>query len=159
MVATIALIAIGPAVSASGAADPPIPGILPTTTTTAKPKPPLRPTTTTTAYESRVPQQGFGTGDHDAAIRTAELMLNGQHYDVGKIDDSYDQDTAYAVTAFQKIHGMERTGRLTPDVAARLRQEKSPPPALMGPDAGTRRAEIDLPRQVLLLIVDNAVFK
>jgi peptidoglycan hydrolase-like protein with peptidoglycan-binding domain len=156
MVATIALIAIGPAVSASGA-DPPIPGILPTTTTTAKPKP-LRPTTTTTAYERRVPEQGFGTGDHDPAIRTAELMLNGQHYDVGKIDDAYDQDTAYAVTAFQKIHGMERTGRLTRDVAAKLRQQKSPPPPLMS-EGGARRAEIDLPRQVLLLVVDNAVFK
>ena len=157
MVMTMVVIAVGPAVSASNGAQPPVPGVFPTTTTTAKPKP-VPPTTTTTAYESRVPEQGFGPGDHDPAIQTAELMLNGQHYDVGKIDDTYDQDTAYAVTAFQKIHGMERTGRLTRDVAAKLRQQKSPPPPLMS-GGGARRIEIDLPRQVLLLIVDNAVAK
>src|SRR3954464_12123220 len=103
----------------------PVPGLFPPTSTTAKPRP--RPTTTTTAYEQRVPDQGFGPGDQNPAIKTAELMLNGQHYDVGKIDDTYDKDTAYAVTAFQKIHGMARTGVLTRDVARKMREQDSPP--------------------------------
>jgi hypothetical protein len=146
-----------PGVFAAGAPIP-TPGLFPTTTTTTTAKPPPKPTTTTTVYEQRVPDQGFGPGDHDPAIKTAELMLNGQHYDVGKIDDTYDQDTAYAVTAFQKIHGMARTGVLTRDVAQKMREQMSPPPPLMT-EGGGRRVEIDLPRQVLLLIVDNAVAK
>src|SRR5258708_1270419 len=96
MVMTATLVVAVPRVFAAGAPIP-TPGLFPTTTTTAKPRP--KPTTTTTVFEQRVPDQGFGPGDHDPAIKTAELMLNGQHYDVGKIDNTYDQDTADAVTA------------------------------------------------------------
>lgn len=79
-----------------------------------------------------------------------EQALVAQHYDVGTVDDLYDKVTAYAVMAFQKVHGMERTGRATDDVIAAVAADRAAPAALV-PGGNATRVEIDLARQVLFL--------
>lgn len=128
----------------------PPPRANPTTTSTTS-------TTSTTVSVPAIPEGGFGPGDRDDAIRTAEQLLDQQRYDPGPVDGVFDQDTAYALTAFQKVQGMDRSGRLTRDVAQRLAGATAPP--LLVPGGGATRVEIDLPRQVLFLVHADQLVK
>jgi peptidoglycan hydrolase-like protein with peptidoglycan-binding domain len=97
------------------------------------------------------------TGAKGADVLAIEQRLDALLYDVAKVDDVYDQNTAYAVMAFQKVHGLERTGRATDDVLAALATAKTPPPLV--PNGGENRVEIDIPRQVLFLYKANTLQK
>jgi len=123
-------------------------------TTTPEPTTTLAPATTTTT----TPPPGLGPGARGPAVAAIEAKLSSLHYDVGAVDDTYDQDTAYGVTAFQKIAGMSRTGRATDDVVAAITAAKSAPDALV-PAGGANRVEVDLGRQVLFLYEGNALTK
>lgn len=103
------------------------------------------------------PPPGLGPGARGAEVAALEKRLEALLYDVGKVDDLYDQNTAYGVTAFQKVHGMARTGRATDDVIAALATAKQPPPLV--PNGGENRVEIDIPRQVLFLYKSNTLQK
>ncbi|HUR22579.1 MAG TPA: hypothetical protein VMZ73_01780, partial [Acidimicrobiales bacterium] len=46
------------------------------------------------------PPPGLGTGARGAEVAALEKRLEALLYDVGKVDDLYDQNTAYGVTAF-----------------------------------------------------------
>jgi peptidoglycan hydrolase-like protein with peptidoglycan-binding domain len=115
--------------------------------------PPVAPVSTVTtqvrATTPTPPPAGLGVGARGPEVATLESRLDALHYYVGKVDDVYDQNTAYGVTAFQKVTGMARTGRATDDVVAAL-ATATPPPALV-PDGGADRVEVDIPRQVLFL--------
>ena len=104
-----------------------------------------------------VPDNGLGAGDQGPPVLALEQRLDAQHYDVGKVDGVFDDDTTYGVTAFQKVNGMPRTGRATPDVAARLADAQ--PPAPLVPNGGPTRVEIDLPRQVLFVYENGPLDK
>jgi lipoprotein-anchoring transpeptidase ErfK/SrfK len=106
------------------------------------------PTTSTTAPPAPLP--GLGKGDRGANVAALEKKLSDLRYFVGSVDDLYDQNTLYAVTAFQKVTGMERTGRATDDVVAAVERTTTSPPALV-PAGGATRVEVDLGRQVLFL--------
>ena len=73
------------------------------------------------------------------------------------MDGHYDSSTFHAVMAFQKVTGLQRTGRFTDDVAQALATATDPPSLV--PGGGSLHVEIDLPRQVLFLYVDNALFR
>jgi peptidoglycan hydrolase-like protein with peptidoglycan-binding domain len=103
------------------------------------------------------PPAGLGPGDTGAQVTALEQRLDALRYDVAKIDDTYDQNTAYAVMAFQKVHGMARTGRATDDVVAALATAKAPDPLV--PNGGENRVEVDIPRQVLFLYKANTLQK
>jgi peptidoglycan hydrolase-like protein with peptidoglycan-binding domain len=103
------------------------------------------------------PPPGLSTGARGAEVASLEQKLDALKYDVGKVDDAYDQNTAYGVMAFQKVNGMARTGRATDDVVAALATAKSPP-ALV-PNGGENRVEVDIPRQVLFLYKSNSLQK
>ena len=125
-----------------------------TTSTTA-------PATTTTVAAGAVPAPppaGLGPGSRGPAVASLEQRLNALHYDVGRVDDTFDQNTAYAVTAFQKVNRMARTGRATDDVVARVNSTSSAPSPLV-PDGGATRVEIDLDRQVLFLYERGSLSK
>jgi lipoprotein-anchoring transpeptidase ErfK/SrfK len=132
-------------------------GTIGSTTSTASSEPPTTavPSTTTTAPP---PPPGLGPGARGPVVAALEAKLASLHYDVGSVDDAYDQDTAYGVMAFQKIGGMERTGRATDDVVAAIEAAKAPPPAMV-PSGGGNRVEVDLARQVLFLYEGNALTK
>ena len=123
----------------------------PPVATTAAPPTTAKAATATTAAGATptAAPAGLGPGARGAEVAALEQRLDALKYDVAKIDDVYDQNTAYAVTAFQKVHGMERTGRATDDVIAAMATAK--PPAPLVPDGGQNRVEVDIPRQVLFL--------
>jgi peptidoglycan hydrolase-like protein with peptidoglycan-binding domain len=79
-----------------------------------------------------------------------EQHLAHLHYDVGAIDGTVDAVTNSAVMAFQKVHGMERTGEVTPELISAVLATKDTPPPLV-PGGGVNRVEVDLARQVLFL--------
>jgi peptidoglycan hydrolase-like protein with peptidoglycan-binding domain len=100
---------------------------------------------------------GLRVGARGADVAALEQRLNTLHYEVGTVDDVFDQNTAYAVTAFQKVTGMERTGRATDDVVAAL--STATPPAALVPGGNADRVEIDIPRQVLFLYKGGSLLK
>lgn len=126
--------------------------------TDATPSTTAAPATTVTGVNTPTEAPaGLGTGARGAEVAALERRLEALKYDVGTVDDIYDQNTAYGVTAFQKVTGMARTGRATDDVVAALATATSPP-ALV-PTGGENRVEIDIPRQVLFLYKANTLQK
>ena len=119
----------------------------PTTTTVAE--------VTTTGPEPP-PPPGLGPGDEGEAVMALERKLEALRYDPGEVDGSFDKITAYAVMAFQKVKGMDRTGRATDDVIAAVNTTEGTPPALVtgGPP---HRVEVDIDRQVLFLYEDGQI--
>ncbi|MGI8807583.1 MAG: L,D-transpeptidase family protein [Acidimicrobiales bacterium] len=135
---------------------------LPSTSTTATPAAPTTATSTAPPTTARVSTPtsapaGLGTGARGAEVAALERRLEALRYDVGTVDELYDQNTAYGVMAFQKVTGMARTGRATDDVVAALATAAAPPPLV--PTGGENRVEIDIPRQVLFLYKANALQK
>ena len=122
----------------------------PTTTTTQPPPPPWS--------IGPVPVKGLGPGDRGAQVRAVEERLTAFKFDVTVLDDVFDQNTGYAVMAFQKVAGLPRTGRVTQDVVDALAATTAPPGPLV-PGGGPTRIEIDLPRQVLFLYHDDALVR
>jgi len=104
----------------------------------------------TTSPVAPEPLPGMGPGDRGPGVLALEQRLDSLRYDVGSVDDEFDRVTGHAVMAFQKVNGMERTGRATDDVVAAVTGAKGPPPALV-PGGGATRVEVDVPRQFLML--------
>jgi peptidoglycan hydrolase-like protein with peptidoglycan-binding domain len=122
----------------------------PSTTTTQPPPPPWT--------IGPVPAKGLGPGDRGAQVRALEERLTAFKFDVTVLDDVFDQNTGYAVVAFQKVAGLPRTGRVTQDVVDALAATAAPPGPLV-PGGGPTRIEIDLPHQVLFLYHDDALIR
>lgn len=115
------------------------------------------PTTTTTAAAKEAdPMAGFGVGTSGPAVLSLEQKLDTLHYYVGTVDDHFDGDTRDGVLAFQKVTGLDRTGRANTDVIAAINAVKGPPAPIV-PNGGLHRVEVDLDRQVLFLYDGNAV--
>jgi peptidoglycan hydrolase-like protein with peptidoglycan-binding domain len=92
---------------------------------------------------------GLIPGDSGPQVLAMEQRLGALHYDVGTPDGHYGPADTDAVIAFQKVHGLDRTGRATPDVLAALATASDPAPLV--PGGGAMRVEVDVHRQVLLL--------
>ena len=73
-----------------------------------------------------VPEAGLGVGDKRRAVAALERRLDALRYDVGAVDDLFDADTGYGVTAFQKVARPAPHRRATPDVAERLATAQPP---------------------------------
>jgi hypothetical protein len=96
-----------------------------------------------------VPPQGLGKGDHGDEVRAVEARLDALHFDAGAVDGVFDDATAFAVQAFEKLADLPRDERVTQAVMDRLSSFTTPEPLVRG--GGATRVEIDLRRQVLLL--------
>jgi peptidoglycan hydrolase-like protein with peptidoglycan-binding domain len=114
------------------------------------------PPTTTTAPPIVAPA-GLGQGSRGPAVQELETRLAAQKYDPGKVDGYFDSSTFHAVLAFQKVHGLKRTGRATDDVLNLIGTVGAPGPLLAA--GGKTRVEVDLPRQILQLYKDGALYK
>jgi Putative peptidoglycan binding domain/L,D-transpeptidase catalytic domain len=68
----------------------------------------------------------LGMGSNGPSVRALERLLNQRQYALRGVGAYYGDDTAQAVLAFQKVHGLSRTGRTTPDVWRRLTRSKTP---------------------------------
>lgn len=89
-----------------------------------------------------------------AEAKEAERRLADMGYWTGPVDGAIDGITHTALVAFQKWEGRPITGRLTHDELQAIREATSP----QARDSGYRHVEVDVDRQVLLLIdKDGAV--
>ncbi|MBI2169512.1 MAG: murein L,D-transpeptidase [Actinobacteria bacterium] len=149
--AVVAGLAIGPGQAAEGGGEDG-PDALSGVTQSAPAEPTTQPVVTSTTLPT-LPQGGLGSGDSGAEVEALERRLSERHYDPGEVDGEYDQATAFAVMALEKVAGMAPTGRADPLVWAALAGTPDPAPLL--PDGGARRVEIDKTRQLLLLYEDG----
>jgi hypothetical protein len=82
----------------------------------------------------------------------AEQRLWDLGYWAGPVDGKFDSDSRHALIAFQKVERRARTGKLTPAEFSALRVATRPLPR----HARYPHVEIDLERQVLFLVDENA---
>lgn len=80
-------------------------------------------------------------------IRSVQSRLAELGYDIGPIDGLAGGRTAHTIMAFQKVEGLKRTGRDSPELRAAL--DAATTPAAMVPGGAPTRIEVDLNRQVL----------
>ncbi|TSI02605.1 S41 family peptidase [Lysinibacillus sp. BW-2-10] len=79
------------------------------------------------------PKIEIKVGNVSSAVNSAEQMLNVLGYEVGTIDDAFDQQTKEAVLAFQKEHNLEQSGTIVGETtyalmdALREKMEKDDP--------------------------------
>ena len=129
---------------------------LPTTTTTTRPAP----TTTTIPRQPepkavKLPDPGhsLGIGDRGPVVLAYEQRLASLHFDPGPVDGVYDQQTAYAVDAVEKIYGIQRDGQIGPQVQFALGVFQWPKP--LTTNAEPDRIEVSLDKQYLVLYQNN----
>ncbi len=163
--AAVAATALGVGVVAAGGSKPrtihaassPAPTVAGTTTVVTMP-------TTTTTIDSvapdtpiAVPVTGLAVGSSGPVVAAVKARLATLRYDPGTATDKYDYPLYYAVVAFQKVNGLPRTGKVTPEVAAAM--ATAPLPTAVLPAAEPNRVEIDLTRQVLLYWQDGKLLR
>jgi peptidoglycan hydrolase-like protein with peptidoglycan-binding domain len=153
----VALVALAIALTASACdrSNAETPRAIKRTTTSTSTTTTLPPTTTTAA--PIVAPAGLGIGSRGPEVQELETRLNAQKYDTGKVDGYFDSATFHAVMAFQKVHGLSRTGRATDNVLNLIGTVGAPGPLLAA--GGATRVEVDLPRQVLQLYVGGSLYK
>jgi lipoprotein-anchoring transpeptidase ErfK/SrfK len=86
-----------------------------------------------------------------AQTKEAERRLSEMGYWTGRVDGRFDPATRFALIAFQKWEGRPITGRLTFDELEAIRAAASP----KAREPGYEHVEVDVDRQVLLLVNDN----
>ena len=84
-------------------------------------------------------------------IAEAEQLLGDQGYLTENADGRLDFMSRHAIMAFQKVHGLKRTGVLSASLLEKMR-EASTPEAKHG---GPAHIEVDLTRQVLFMVGDD----
>jgi peptidoglycan hydrolase-like protein with peptidoglycan-binding domain len=96
-------------------------------------------------------QQGGRPPLTRAGIREAERKLSELGYWTGAIDGVFDPATRFALIAFQKWEGRPVTGELTLAELEAIRAGGAP----KARDSGYAHIEVDLDRQVLLVVNDD----
>lgn len=81
-----------------------------------------------------------------------ERKLDLLRFDVGAVDGRFDGQTWQGLMAFQKLHGLKRTGKFDEDTQREL-AVASVPGGLI-PNGGLPRVEIDISRQILMYFDD-----
>ena len=94
-------------------------------------------------------------GARGPSVRILEQRLAQLHYTTRGVDGFYSYDTADAVMAFQKLSGLARTGRVTPDVWRRLLSAHTPAPRFRY----GHHFEVDKTKQVLLEVDHGRVIR
>lgn len=87
-----------------------------------------------------------------------EHKLASLRYDVGPVDGTVDDQTNSALMAFQKVHGLARTGELTDALRTQIMAAQGTP-APMVPGGDPNRVEVSLARQVLFLYEGGSLTK
>jgi hypothetical protein len=90
-----------------------------------------------------------------AQITEAERRLSELGYWTGPVDGRLDEGTKSALIAFQKWEGREITGKLTLEELEAIRNGVAP----QARDLGYEHVEVDVARQVLMLINDEGAVK
>jgi N-acetylmuramoyl-L-alanine amidase len=97
-------------------------------------------------------------GDAGPDVRTLQDRLHQLRYDVGPRNGSYGYDTLHAVTAFEKVNGLNKDGQTGPKVWAALNHPKQMHLRHPYPNAALA-VEINLKKQVLLLAKHGKIWR
>ena len=92
-------------------------------------------------------------GSRGPSVRILERRLAELRYALRGVDTYFSYDTRDAVLAFQKVHGMVRTGAVSPTFWRRLQTAHVPLPRYRG----GRHIEVDKTRQVLFEVDGGTV--
>lgn len=129
------------------------------TTTTAQPTTTSAPTTTTvpptTTSTLPPPPMADGQlelGEHGPEVSALQAKLGELGFWLGTADGTFGQLTRQAVMAFQKAEGLGRDGKAGPATLGALTTAGRPTPH----DPNGSHLEIDLARQILLVVQDGA---
>jgi N-acetylmuramoyl-L-alanine amidase len=113
-----------------------------------------------TAYPAALAAQSVyppqSSGSEGPLVWYIEYRLRSLMYRPGDIDGVYDHRTRDAVMAFQKVERLHRDGIAGGTFWEHIFTAQIPAAKLTGEDT---RVEVDLTRQVLLMITDNEVWK
>jgi L,D-transpeptidase catalytic domain/Putative peptidoglycan binding domain/PKD domain len=104
------------------------------------------------ALERIVFVPSLGLGAAGAGVYELDRRLNELHYALGRIDAYYGEDDRDAVIAFQKLHGLPRTGSVDARLWRELEAARVPRPRYAGD-----HVEVSKERQVLFLVRDGRV--
>jgi PKD repeat protein len=94
----------------------------------------------------------LGPGSAGASAFELDRRLHDLHYALGRVDGYYGQDDIDAVFAFQKLHGLPRTGRVDTRFWLELQRASIPQARFPG-----THVEVSKGRQVLFLVRDGEV--
>jgi len=89
----------------------------------------------------------LGPGGRGASVLGLEQRLNQLHFALARVDGYYGGDTSDAVVAFQKLHGLPRTGRVDLSFWRKLGSSRVPTPRY-----GGDHVEVSKERQVLFIV-------
>ncbi len=107
------------------------------------------------AAQQRVSAQTATRSKKAAQNLEAETLLDRLGYRVAKVDGAADASTRHALVAFQKVEGRRRTGILNETELKSLRTASRPAAKFNG----AAHVEVDITRQVLFLVDENAIVK
>jgi peptidoglycan hydrolase-like protein with peptidoglycan-binding domain len=117
-------------------------------------EPLLSKTTVPTAVDPVDAYPDLSMGSKSGVVLLLQRRLNSLTYYCGTPDGAFADQTRDAVYAFQKYQRLKRTGVVDKSVWKALLAASAPVPVYKG-DA--RRVEVDLTRQIMMLIKDNKV--
>jgi peptidoglycan hydrolase-like protein with peptidoglycan-binding domain len=121
----------------------------PATTTPPVTEPPTTTPPETTVVTTPPTTTPPAPRESDGSILALQQRLAELGYDIGTPDGEWGWRTHHTVMAFQKMEGLTRTGKDSPEVRAALERASRPGPFV--PNGEGDRVEVDLQRQVLLL--------
>ena len=90
-----------------------------------------------------------------AEVRAAERRLSDLGYWTGPVDGVFDEGTRSALIAFQKWEGRAVTSRLTREELEAMSNAVAPTPK----DGGYEHVEVDVDRQVLMLVGEDGTIR
>jgi N-acetylmuramoyl-L-alanine amidase len=98
------------------------------------------------ALQLRLALPALRIGSHGPAVRALKQRLSELHYALPNVNAGFGRRTHDAVLAFQKVHGLARTGRVGPALWRTLWQATIPTPRVRRGDY----LEVDKTRQLLM---------
>jgi len=104
------------------------------------------------ALERIVFRPFLSAGSSGPSVYELDRRLSELHYALGQIDGYFGRDDVDAVIAFQKLHGLPRTGAVDTRFWAELQRARDPVPRYPGD-----HVEVSKGRQVLFLVRDGRV--
>jgi hypothetical protein len=104
------------------------------------------------ALERIVFLSSLGPGSAGPSVYELDRRLHELHFALGRVDGYYGLDDLDAVTAFQKLHGLPRTGTVDARVWRELQRAQIPRARYPGDHVEVRKG-----RQVLFLVRDGKV--
>jgi PKD repeat protein len=105
------------------------------------------------ALERIVFLPSLSTGSAGPSVYELDRRLNELHYALGQVDGYFGRDDVDAVTAFQKLHGLPRTGTVGARFWLELQRAQVPQAHYPSGD----HVEVSKGRQVLFLVRDGEV--